>query len=100
MAVTGQPLPSQGFIALVGAPKPELLQPWTERAKDAGVRGVFITGDRDSALERVRAAHRLLDRSGLEVRLEVVPGLGHEYPPEPALSGFLRQALKFLLAQR
>jgi pimeloyl-ACP methyl ester carboxylesterase len=98
MAVSGQPLPSKGFIAIVGAPELESLQPWIGRARNAGVRGVFITGERDSALARVRAAHRLLERSGLDVRLEVVPGLGHQYPAE--LSGLLPRALKFLLGQR
>jgi pimeloyl-ACP methyl ester carboxylesterase len=62
-------LPARGFIAIVGAPPPEKLEPHLDTARKAGVRGFFITGERDPARAGVEAAHRLLASAGLEVRL-------------------------------
>jgi predicted esterase len=98
MAVSGQPVSSRGFIAIVGAPPVQRLEPHLARARQTGVRGVFITGEQDFALPRIRDAFALLHGAGLDVRLEVVPGLGHVYPPD--LAERLREALEFVLEER
>jgi acetyl esterase/lipase len=59
-------------------------------------RGFFITGERDPARAGVEAAYRLLARAGLEVRLEVVSGLGHAYPED--MAPLLEDAMRFVLA--
>jgi predicted esterase len=89
-------LSARGFIAVVGAPPPEKLEPHLDTARKAGVRGFFITGERDPARAGVEAAYRLLASAGLEVRLEVVPGLGHEYPVD--MAPLLENAMRFVLA--
>jgi predicted esterase len=89
-------LAARGFVAIVAAPPVEEIEAHLETARRAGVRGVFITGELDGARAGVEAAHRLLEEGGLAVRLEVLPGLGHEYPAD--LPRLLEEALDFVLA--
>lgn len=96
MAVSGAPHAAIGFVAIAGAPTVESLAPQLEGARARGVRGVFIVGENDYALPRVRAAYSLLAGAGLAVRLEVVPGAGHEYPRE--LPALLQTALEHVHA--
>mgnify|MGYP001182210760 FL=1 len=94
LALSGQPFKAKGFIAVAGAPRIEVVRPLVDIAKGAGVRGVLIAGDRDPVLPRVRDVHQLLEASGIDVRLQVVPGLGHEYPAN--FADLLRPAVEFI----
>ena len=62
-----------------------------------GPRVYLLTGARDPAVETLRAAHASLGAAGLDVRLRVLPGLGHAYPRRSTAE--LRAALEFLLEQ-
>lgn len=90
----GAPLAGRGFIAIAGAPSAERLASRLGTLQARGTRGVFITGTRDYMLPRVREAYGFLEAAGLDVRLETIPGLGHDYPGELARS--LREALAFI----
>lgn len=89
-----QALPSRGFVAVVGAGALEPLLPHLEAAVQKGLRGVFITGEDDPARAHIIQVAHELKAQGLPVRLEVVPGLGHDYPPDFAER--LVEALRFL----
>ena len=45
-----------------------------------GLRGVVIIGDRDAFFPKVKLQYELMLEKGLEGRLMVEPGLGHDYP--------------------
>jgi predicted esterase len=61
----------------------------------AGPRVYLLVGGRDRGVESFRAAEKRLSEAGLEVRLRVVPGLGHYYPQRATRE--LGKALEFLL---
>jgi predicted esterase len=62
-----------------------------------GPRVYLLTGQQDSALSTFRAAAVDLAEAGLDVRLRVIPGLGHAFPRRSTRE--LRKALAFLLAE-
>jgi predicted esterase len=78
IAVAGDIPGCRGFLASVGAPRPaQLLWPSTPSL----IRGFSIAGSNDALtrgsqqrLTEALAAH------GVTAHLEIVPGLGHEYP--------------------
>ncbi len=90
-----QALPSRGFVALVGAGALEPLLPHTDLAVQKGLKGVFIAGEHDPASAHITQVHDTLRALGLQVRLEVVPHLAHDYPAD--LLERLERALKFIL---
>lgn len=47
-----------------------------------GVRAAFLVGEEDGALESVKPFHEKLVAAGIASRLDVVPGVGHDYPPD------------------
>jgi predicted esterase len=76
-------VPSIGFIAVVpGVPLNEHLAPHLESAATRGIRGWILTGEHDQEAAAAERLHRELTRAGLEVRFELVAGLGHEYPAD------------------
>ncbi|RDI96606.1 hypothetical protein DV704_01995 [Meiothermus sp. QL-1] len=89
-----QALPSRGFVAVVGAGALEPLLPHLEAAVQKGLKGVFITGEDDPARAHITLVANELKAQGLQVRLEVVKGLGHDYPPDFAER--LVEALRFV----
>lgn len=46
------------------------------------MRGCVLAGDLDPRREDVEALALSLNERGAEVRVEILPGLGHEYPPD------------------
>jgi phospholipase/carboxylesterase len=62
-----------------------------------GPRVYLLTGERDRSAATFEEAERALAAAGLEVRLRVVPNLGHSYPARPTRE--LRVALEFLLGE-
>jgi predicted esterase len=105
LALTG-PIPVKGFILLgPGGPtidEPELWLPLIEEYRQkpsTGLRGYIFIGEQDTDIEpqAVVALAELLNSHGIPCKLEKLPGLRHEYPPdfEPGLSralGFIEQS--------
>jgi len=89
-------IPAKGFIAVVGAPNPEAFLPHLESAVQKGLKGTFMTGDRDRARPHIESVYGELHSRGLECRLEVIPNLGHDYPVD--MPERLERALGFIMA--
>ncbi|MCA1706219.1 MAG: hypothetical protein LC808_24325, partial [Actinobacteria bacterium] len=53
-----------------------------ESAVRRGVRAAFVVGEDDWVLESVKRFHEALRAARIASRLDVVPGVGHEYPPD------------------
>jgi predicted esterase len=90
-------LPVRGFI-LLGPYFPEM-EGWAELISAAWgrpLRGVVFLGEEDRALpqENVRAVVDLLNAAGIVCRLEMLPGRGHEVPPD--FAELLKPALAFV----
>ncbi len=64
-------------------------------ATRGGPRIYLLTGSRDPRVDSFRAAERQLAGAGLDVRLRIVPGVGHSYPQR--VDHELGKALEFLL---
>ena len=63
--------------------------------RGGGPRVYLLMGSRDPSADSFREAERRLSDAGLEVRLRMVPGVGHSYPRDATAE--LRKALAFLL---
>lgn len=88
-ALLGEPVPSRGFIAVVpafgGRVTPGLadLIPLLASAGERGVRGWMVHGEADKpARDQAEELVGDMVRRGLDVRSIVVPGLGHDFPPD------------------
>jgi predicted esterase len=57
-----------------------------------GIRAAFVVGEEDWVLESVKPFHEALRAAGIASRLDVVHGVGHDYPPD------FRSRLRALLA--
>ncbi len=80
----GQVIPVRGFVA-VGpwVPEIESWMPLVQGAKGLGLRGTVIVGEQDAeCFAGARALAELLDTEGIACDLQVIPGLGHEYPAD------------------
>ena len=86
---------ADGFVALapsvgrVGMPTLADLRPHLGRP---GLRGAIVIGADDFRLDAVRELATAADEAGMPLRLDVVDGLDHSYPPD------LRERLPRLLA--
>jgi len=77
--------PSAAFASLV-------------RSSDCrGLRGVIIIGDKDPFLSKIEELYALMLERGLDGKLLVEPGLGHEYPEK--FGDKLGVAMDFLLGK-
>jgi acetyl esterase/lipase len=47
-----------------------------------GLRAAFVVGEEDFVLESVKPFHEALRAAGIASRLDIVPGVGHDYPPD------------------
>jgi predicted esterase len=47
-----------------------------------GIRVAFVVGERDFVLKSVKRVHAALLEAGVASRLDVVPGVAHDYPPD------------------
>ncbi len=45
-------------------------------------QAIALTGENDHSLERIREVHQAMTAKGLDCRLRVEAGLGHEFPPD------------------
>lgn len=83
IALTGQPFLCSGLVAVVSA-YPDLPDV-AAAARDAAVRGLrvyLLTGGKDTTRDQVEHLHADLTAGGVETELDVVPGLGHEFPDD------------------
>jgi hypothetical protein len=95
IALTGDPFPCRGLVAVV-SPYPELPDvPAT--ARDAAARGLhcyLLTGDLDTTRDQVEHLYADLKEGGVQAELDVVPGLGHEFSDD--FPERLRHAVGFI----
>ena len=68
-----------GLDDLAGPPAPERLQ----AAASLGLRARLLAGERDEGLADARRLSEVLAGAGLDGRLTVLPGIGHEAPEPP-----------------
>jgi len=83
IALTGDPFPCRGLVAVV-SPYPELSDvPATARgAATRGLRAYLLTGDLDTTRDQVEHLYADLMAGGVQAELGVVPGLGQEFPDD------------------
>jgi predicted esterase len=81
LALQQRPFPSLGFIC-VGPATPNLrpLLPLMEPAAARGLRGWILAGEQEPGLKDIVRLHDELRLHGVACHLEVVAGLGHEFP--------------------
>ena len=84
--------PSLGRVGMRG---PDELAELLPGAAVRRVRGVIVTGERDPRLANAERLAEDADAAGLAVRLDVVAGVGHVFPPD--WPERLRDALAFAL---
>ena len=53
-----------------------------QAALQKGMRGYFVTGEKDHTLERAREIQDMLRANVIQVGEEVYPDLGHDFPPD------------------
>jgi predicted esterase len=90
--------PVRGFVVL-GPYLPDMdqVKATLAGARERGVRGYIMCGDHDRiSLEHAQHLHDFMRENGLPVGLDVIAGLGHEYPPD--FRERLERALAFVLA--
>jgi hypothetical protein len=80
---TERQLPSEAFLSTV------------EASDCRGLRGSIIIGDKDPFFPKIKQLYELMVEKGLEGRMHVETGLGHEYPEN--FGDKLRTALDFVL---
>ncbi len=83
IALTGEPFPCRGLVAVVSA-YPDLVDV-PAAARDAAARGLrayLLTGDHDSTRDQVQHLNTDLTAGGVPTELDVLPGLGHEFPDD------------------
>lgn len=98
-----EPFGARGFVAVIpsirelgGLVNIQELEPLIPSAAARGVRGWILTGERDYSRHHVERLHEALIDGGLECRLEVIAGLGHDFPDE--FDARLLEAIAFVLA--
>lgn len=82
LALRGLLTPPRGVVVVAGAPDPDAVAPYLEGAAGRAMKCLFVSGEHDPARPRAEAAHRLLESAGVPSRIEVVAGLGHDYPDD------------------
>jgi pimeloyl-ACP methyl ester carboxylesterase len=83
IALTGDPFDCRGLVAVVSA-YPDLpdVPAAAQAAAGRGLRAYLLTGDQDGTRDQVEHFHADLTAGGVETELDVVPGLGHEFPDD------------------
>ncbi len=92
----GGGIPVNGFF-LFGPYLPDLkaVDPLISSAKNRGLRGYILQGDQDKeCLTIARGLHARLTQAGIPTKLEILPGIAHEYPQD--FPHWLAQGLEFI----
>jgi hypothetical protein len=96
LALQNRPFPVYGFACVgPGIEDLEPLLPLMEPAAARGLRGWILAGERERGLDLITRLSDALTSHGVRCRMEVVPGLGHEFPID--FGGRLQSGLNFLL---
>jgi predicted esterase len=96
LALQNRPFPVHGFACVgPGIEDLESLRPLMESAATRGLRGWMLAGERERGLDQITRLNQELTSHGVSCRLEVVPGIGHEFPDD--FRGRLQSGLRFLL---
>jgi predicted esterase len=96
LALQQRPVPSRGFICVgPGISNLEPLLPLMDPAAARGLRGWIVAGELEPGLQQIVRLHHELTSHGVASHLEVVPGLGHEFPPD--FGTILLSAVDFVL---
>ncbi len=96
IALAGNILPCQGFIAVVPAiHEPEKLAARAEKAAEHGLRGWILTGEHDRFRPGGERLCELLRKMGIPCELTVVPGVGHDFPDD--FETRLSVAIRFII---
>jgi predicted esterase len=97
LTLTGEPIPALGFIGVAPAIRdPKGLAELAKKVAKRGVKGIVITGEYDHFRSAAEAFSFHAQEAGLRCMLEVVPGLGHDFPDD--FPSRLKKGLRFLLA--
>lgn len=97
MALSGAPVPARGFIVVVPAIHDlDALVFDVESAVQRGVRGWVVTGERDYGRDTALSLGERLNDLGVPCHVEVIPGLGHDFPND--FADRLPSALSYVLA--
>jgi acetyl esterase/lipase len=81
LSLAGTVVPARGFVAVV--PGFSDAGPLLEHARDGsarGVRGRILAGELDPSRDLAVELSRNLNERGVNCRIEVVPGLEHDFP--------------------
>lgn len=84
-ALTGAPLDIRRFIGVASGVDQVRFEDVDRQLASAvrrGIRAAFVVGEEDWVLGSVKPFHEALRAAGNASRLDVVPGVGHEYPPD------------------
>jgi len=94
-ALSGK-IEAHGFIG-IGTywADPNSLTPFAKEVKS--VRGYFITGEKDQALDKIREIQRILDENDIPFAEELHAELGHEFPTDFGKS--FDQAIDFIFKE-
>ena len=82
-------IPARGFILLgpggLTIDTPEAWLPLITQGAERNLRGYVLLGEEDAGVphDAICALVELLNANGIPCHLEILPGLAHEYPPEP-----------------
>lgn len=96
LALQNRPFPVCGFAAVgPGIEDLEPLLPLMEPAAARGLRGWILAGERERGLDMITRLGHELTSHGLSCQVEVVPGLGHEFPDD--FGTRLQSGLRFAL---
>jgi predicted esterase len=99
-AVLKNTIPVEGFILLGPGggyiDTPDEIIPLLESAKGRNLRGYVFLGEQDETIpqDNVRRIVDLLNEQGISTRLEVIPGVRHDYPP--TFADHIKRALSFI----
>jgi predicted esterase len=84
-ALMGAPLDVRRFICVgpgLDQVRFEDVDPQLASAVRRRVRAAFVVGEDDWVLERVKRVHEAMRAAGIASCLDVVPGVGHDFPPD------------------
>ena len=96
LALQNQPFPVRGFACVgPGIEDLEPLLPLMEPAAARGLRAWILAGERERGLELITRLGDALASRGVPCQLDVVSGVGHEFPPD--FHARLQSGLSFVL---
>ena len=97
LALENEPFPVQGFACVgPGIEDVEPLLPLMEPAAARGVRAWILAGERERGLKLIKRLGEELISHGVPCQLDVVPGIGHEFPED--FGSRIQSGLRFVLA--